>query len=131
MDESYEQSTELQPCILSAGTLCGDPVVNPSGEDLGRVEELMIDLDDGRVAYAVLSFGGFMGIGNKLFAIPFEALELDSENHRFILDTPREKLEAAPGFDKDDWPDFADPGFGRELYGYYGVPTYRETRRNP
>jgi hypothetical protein len=110
--------------MLSAGTLCGDAVVNPAGENLGKIEELMIDLEQGRVAYAVLSFGGFLGIGNKLFAIPFEALELDAENHRFVLDTPREKLENAPGFDKDEWPDFADPSFGQQVYGYYGVQTY-------
>jgi len=122
----HEQSQEIQdrPHVLSTGTLCGDAVVNPSGENLGRIEELMIDLDQGRVAYAVLSFGGFLGIGSKLFAVPFEALELDAENKRFVLDTPREKLEQAPGFDKDQWPDFADPSFGREVYGYYGVSTY-------
>ena len=122
----HEQSPEIhdRPQGLSAGTLCGDAVVNPTGESLGRIEELMIDLDRGKVAYAVLSFGGFLGIGSKLFAVPFEALELDAENQRFVLDTPREKLEQAPGFDKDQWPDFADPSFGREVYGYYGVSTY-------
>jgi sporulation protein YlmC with PRC-barrel domain len=121
----HEQSHEThEPHVLSAATLCGDAVVNPNGENLGRIEELMIDLERGKVAYAVLSFGGFLGIGSKLFAVPFEALELDPDNKRFVLDTPREKLEQAPGFDKDQWPDFADPSFGREVYGYYGVSTY-------
>ena len=112
------------PRVLSASTICGDPVVNDAGENLGQIEELMIDLDNGRVAYAVLSFGGFLGVGDKLFAIPFEALELDPENHRFVLDVPREKLEKAPGFDKSQWPDFADPRFGQEVYRYYDISTY-------
>jgi sporulation protein YlmC with PRC-barrel domain len=112
------------PRVLSCSTLCGDPVVNGRGENLGKLEELMIDLDEGRVAYAVLSFGGFLGIGSKLFAVPFESLQVDGENKRLVLDVPREKLENAPGFDKDHWPDFADRSFGSEVYGYYGVATY-------
>lgn len=112
------------PRVLSASTIAGDPVVNGRGEALGQIEELMIDLENGRVAYAVLSFGGFLGIGDKLFAIPFEALKLDAEKHRFVLDMPREKLEQAPGFDKSRWPDFADPRFGQRVYGYYDVRTY-------
>jgi sporulation protein YlmC with PRC-barrel domain len=112
------------PRVLSAGTLCSDPVVSRTGESLGKVEELMIDLENGRVAYAVLSFGGFLGVGDKLFAIPFDALELDPENKRFVLDVPREKLEKAPGFDKSHWPDFADRRFGSDVHRYYGVPTY-------
>jgi sporulation protein YlmC with PRC-barrel domain len=112
------------PRVMSASTITGDAVVNANGDKLGQIEELMIDLENGRVAYAVLSFGGFLGIGDKLFAIPFEALELDSENHRFVLDVAREKLEQAPGFDKSRWPDFADPRFGQQVYGYYDIATY-------
>jgi sporulation protein YlmC with PRC-barrel domain len=113
-----------RPRVMSASTLTGDAVTNAVGEDLGRIEELMIDLENGCVAYAVLSFGGFLGLGDKLFAVPFRALTLDTERKCFVLDVPREKLEAAPGFDKHDWPDFADPTFGDEVYGYYGVATY-------
>ena len=112
------------PRVLSASTITGDAVVNANGDKLGQIEELMIDLENGRVAYAVLSFGGFLGIGDKLFAIPFEALQLDPENHRFVLDVAREKLEQAPGFDKSRWPDFADPRFGQQVYGYYDIATY-------
>ena len=113
-----------QPRVLSASTITGDPVVNGRGDQLGQIEELMIDLENGKVAYAVLSFGGFLGIGDKLFAIPFEAMKVDAANHRFVLDVPRDKLERAPGFDKSDWPDFADPRFGRQVYGYYDIATY-------
>ncbi len=106
--------------VMSASTLIGDTVVNARGEDLGKVEEIMLHIDSGKIAYAVLSFGGFIGIGDKLFAIPWEALTLDEDNHRFILNVDKERLERAPGFDKDHGPDMADPKWGREIYRYYG-----------
>jgi sporulation protein YlmC with PRC-barrel domain len=118
------QRDHTSPKVLSASTICGDAVVNADGEDLGQIEELMVDLDNGRIAYAVLSFSGFLGIGDKLFAIPFDALRLDAENQRFVLDLPRERLEQAPGFEKGRWPDFADERFGQQVYGYYDVQTY-------
>ena len=95
------------PQVLSATSLIGDKVINRYGEDLGSVKELMINLDEGHVAYVVLSFGGYMGIGEKLFAIPWEALDLDTEKRAFILNVKKEALENAPGFDKDNWPDNA------------------------
>src|SRR5512135_3389874 len=83
--------------VISASSLTGDSVVNAQGEDLGTIEDIMIHIDSGRVAYAVLSFGGFLGMGDKLFAIPWEALTLDEDNKQFILNIPKEKLENAPG----------------------------------
>jgi sporulation protein YlmC with PRC-barrel domain len=111
---------------LSASTIIGDAVVNEYGEDLGKIEDLMIDLEQNRIAYAVLSFGGLLGIGEKLFAIPLEALRLDPENKRFVLDVERERLEQAPGFDKDDWPDPGDLAHRREVFVYYGYQPYWE-----
>ncbi len=105
---------------MSASTLVGDAVVNARGEDLGKLEEIMIHVDSGKVAYAVLSFGGFLGMGDKLFAIPWEALSLDEDNKQFILDVDKEKLEHAPGFNKDHWPDMADSTWGKQIYDYYG-----------
>lgn len=112
---------ENRPHVLSASTLEGDPVVNEAGEDMGTIEEIMLDLDNGRVAYAVLSFGGFLGLGDKLFAIPWDALAVDTENERFVLDLDKEQLESAPGFDKDDWPDMSDPMFHQNVYSHYGL----------
>ena len=117
-------SPDTHPAVLSASTVIGDDVVNSAGENLGKIEEVMLDVEDDRIAYAVLSFGGFLGIGNKLFAVPWEALELDAPNKRFVLDVPREKLEQAPGFDKSNWPDFADRTFGAEIYKYYETVPY-------
>jgi sporulation protein YlmC with PRC-barrel domain len=110
--------------ILSADTLAGDNVVNSGGENLGKIEDFMLDVESGRIRYAVLSFGGVLGIGSKLFAIPAEALTVDTERKRLVLDIDKKRLENAPGFDKDNWPNFADPTLGREIYGYYGRKPY-------
>lgn len=110
--------------VLSAESLSQDTVVNRDGEELGKIEDFLLDLESGRIRYAVLSFGGVLGIGNKLFAVPPEAFSVDGSGQRLVLDVERERLENAPGFDKDNWPDFADPLLGREIYGYYGREPY-------
>lgn len=115
-----------KPNVLSATTMIGDGVRNPQGEDLGELEEIMLDVDTGQIAYAVLSFGGFLGIGDKLFAIPWEALTLLPDEHAFALDVTREQLENAPGFDKDDWPATIDREWMVEVYDYYGYAPYWE-----
>ena len=111
--------------VLSASTLIGDDVKNSAGESLGKIEEIMIDRTNGHVAYAVLSFGGFLGMGDKLFAVPWQAMEIDLEEHEFVLDVDEERLENAPGFDKGNWPESADPTFMQEVYAFYKVePAY-------
>lgn len=112
--------------VLSTSTLVGDDVRNPAGEDLGKIEDIMVDTSSGRVAYAVLSFGGFLGMGDKLFAIPWEALRLDQEHEHFVLNVEKETLEEAPGFDKDNWPEFADRTWGAQIHSYYGYDPYWE-----
>lgn len=107
--------------ILSATSLKGDKVCNRNGDNLGHVEDFMLDTQNGEVQYAVLSFGGFLGMGDKLFAVPLEAMELDTENKQFVLDESKERLENAPGFDKDNWPNFADHTWTSELRSYYRV----------
>ena len=79
--------------VLSASTLSGDHVQNAAGEDLGKVDEIMIDIVSGKVAYAVLSFGGFLRMGNKLFALPWSALSVDEDKKCFVLDINKTRLE--------------------------------------
>ena len=110
--------------ILSASTLAGDKVRNTQGDNLGKIEEFMLDMDSGRIAYAVLSFRGVLSIGDKLFAVPPDALRLDPEKKCFVLNVDKTMLENAPGFDKDNWPNFADRGFGTQIYSYYGRRPY-------
>ena len=112
--------------VLSARSLTGDRVRNAAGEDLGKVEEIMLDVPHGRIAYAVLSFGGMLGIGDKLFAVPWSALRLNTAEHEFILDVSRATLKNAPGFDKSNWPDMADAAFGAKIHSHYGEPLYWE-----
>ena len=114
--------------VLSASTLSGDHVQNAAGEDLGKVDEIMIDIVSGKVAYAVLSFGGFLRMGNKLFALPWSALSVDEDKKCFVLDINKTRLENAPGFDKDNWPDMADTTWGTEIFSYYGVRPYLGAR---
>jgi sporulation protein YlmC with PRC-barrel domain len=122
-----ESSTSREnPDFLSADSIKGDKVVNRTGEDLGKIEELMIDLQDGRVAYAVLSFGGFLGIGNKLFGIPWHALSLRVHEHAFLLDIPKDMLKRAEGFDKHNWP-ITNREWLANLYKFYGYQPYWRT----
>jgi sporulation protein YlmC with PRC-barrel domain len=109
------------PNLMGAETLVGNDVYNKASEDVGNIKEIMIDMRSGRVSYAVLSFGGFMGVGEKLFAVPWEALKLDTVNKRFELDVSKERLEGAPGFDKNKWPDMADPAWVAGIHAYYGT----------
>ncbi len=113
-----------EPRVLAADTIVGDKVVSTKNEDLGTIRHLMIDLEKGRIAYAVLSFGGFLGMGDKLFAIPWSAFGLDAPAHTFILNIDQEKLQNAPGFDQDNWPNMADQAWGNSVADYYGTASY-------
>jgi sporulation protein YlmC with PRC-barrel domain len=104
---------------LSASSLTGNKVRNSQGDDLGKIEDFMLDTSTGEVSYAVLSFGGVMGIGDKLFAVPLQAMQTDTERHEFVLDESKERLEKAPGFDKDNWPQTGDDQWRREVDSYY------------
>jgi PRC-barrel domain len=112
--------------VLGVTTLTGTGVRNLAGDSLGSIAEIMIDLTNARIAYAVLSYGGFLGIGDKLFAVPWSALSFDQRANEFILDVQRETLENAPGFDKDNWPDMSDPVYGGEIHKHYGKAPYWE-----
>jgi sporulation protein YlmC with PRC-barrel domain len=90
---------------LTASSLEGDKVVNPAGEHMGEIKDIMLDLEAGNIDYFVIEFGGFLGLGVKYFAIPLRLLTLDPANRRFIFNQGRQILEKAPGFDMDHWPD--------------------------
>src|SRR5688500_13090493 len=114
------------PRLKGADTLIGEDVYSHRDEDLGDIKEIMLDMNSGKVAYAVLAFGGVMGMGRKLFAVPWNALKLDTENKRFILKADKERLESAPGFDKDDWPGMADPTWQNTTHSFYGTSSYTQ-----
>ena len=114
------------PGLMGADTLIGNDVRNADGDELGEIKEIMLDVRSGRVAYAVLSFGGFLGMGERLFAVPWSALTLDTVNKRFVLGVDKERLDDAPGFDKDKWPDMRDPAWRNEINTYYGTAARAE-----
>lgn len=114
------------PQVMAASTLEGNSVVNRANESLGEIKEIMLHVPSGRIAYAVLSSGGFLGMGDRLFAIPWHALTLDPGEKCFILDVSKERLRDAPGFDKDHWPSMADETWAADVHRYYSARPYWE-----
>lgn len=119
------RSTGPGPALMGADTLIGDSVVNAQEEDLGDIREIMLDMQTGQVAYAVLAFGGFLGMGEKLFAVPWQALHLDTVNKRMVLNVDKDRLKNAPGFDKDAWPDMSDVSWASGIHSFYGTDPQR------
>lgn len=110
------------PRLVGAGTLIGHDVHDRHDEAVGDIREIVLDTSSGRVAYAVLAVGGVLGLGAKLYAVPWGALSPDPANRRFVLDVARERLQDAPGFDADRWPDMADETWARDVHAFYGTP---------
>ncbi len=107
-------------------TVIGSKVINQQNEDLGKIEDIVIDADAGRIAYAVLSFGGFLGLGDKYFAIPWEALRFNLSDKHALLNVDKKLLENAPGFSKENWPNMADATWGNQIFTHYGYKPYWE-----
>ena len=112
--------------FLSASTLIGAPVRNLQDESLGDLKDAMIDTASGKIAYGVLSFGGVLGVGSKLFAVPWDSFRVDPEKERLVLDVSKDRLKDAPGFDADHWPNFADPKVAGEVDRHYAASSTRE-----
>ncbi|SEJ07843.1 PRC-barrel domain-containing protein [Paraburkholderia diazotrophica] len=118
------RSTGPGPDVMAAATLDGDKVLSADGDDIGKIKDIMLDVRSGRIGYAVLSSGGFLGIGDKLLAIPWSALTLDADRECFLLDMPTESVKNAPGFDKDHWPSMADATWATSVHQFYGREPY-------
>lgn len=118
---------------VRASQLVGLAVKNKQGKDLGKVEDLVVDLKNGHVRYAALSFGGFAGFGSKLFAVPWQAMTfMLAENDRyFVLDTTPEKLQQQEGFDSSRWPNFADTKWTDTIDKHYNVERKSSTKDVP
>jgi sporulation protein YlmC with PRC-barrel domain len=116
-DSGVDANTPVK--FLTCSTIIGDNVYNFQDENLGEIKDIMLDLDRGRIEYVVIEFGGFLGIGEKYFAVPFKALTLDTSRHAFILNQPKDVLENAPGFDKDHWPETNSHAM-ESTYTYWG-----------
>jgi sporulation protein YlmC with PRC-barrel domain len=122
---SFAQDRELPWSLIRGNTFIGANVENPQGQNLGDIKDIVIDRASGRMAYAVVSFGGFLGMGEKLFAVPWGAFsQPKADKDTFVLDVDKERLKNAPGFDAHNWPQMASREWVTSLYSYYNVPPY-------
>ncbi len=110
--------------LLPATVVVNAEVTNASVEGAGYIKDVVLDISHGRIVYAVLGFGGFLGLGEKLIAVPWEALTYDAENNRFLVNVSREKLENADDVDPANLAEMTDPEQGRLIYAYYGYEPY-------
>lgn len=112
------------PAIVAADALEGDRVVDRDGEPLGAIDDVVVDMERGLIAYAVMSCGGIASPGERLFAVPWRALKPDAGGRCFVLDAVRERLACAPAFDREAWPAMGDAAWASGVHAYYGVPPY-------
>jgi hypothetical protein len=112
--------------VLVKKSIIGSKVINTQREDLGKIEDLVLDVRNDRVAYAILSFGGLLGMGDKHFAIPWQAFAFDPSEKVAVLNVEKDRLQNAPGFDKDNWPDITNTTWGADVYRHYGYKPYWE-----
>jgi sporulation protein YlmC with PRC-barrel domain len=115
-----------------ASKLTGMNVRNMQGDELGTINDFVIDVQTGKVQYAAMSVGGLLGVGDKLFAVPFAQLKFDhgQDEMFFVLDMSKEKIAAAPGFNQSDWPDFADPRWTAKIEQHYRKTETRTGERD-
>jgi len=113
------QDKEMPGNLVRGSHIVGMDVRNSSNENLGDVKEVVLDRDKGTIAYAVISFGGFLNMGDKLFAVPWESLKPSADHKAFVLDVPKDRLEKAPGFDQNSWPNMADAAWANEVRTFY------------
>lgn len=119
-----EIATDETATLISADKVEGTDVYNTAHEKLGTVKSLMIDKHSGKVAYAVMSFGGFLGIGDEYHPLPWQTLDYDTDQGGFVVDLDKKALEDAPRVRLDKAVDWEDRGWGEKVHDYYKVPPY-------
>ena len=110
--------------LISADKVEGTDVYNPAGDKLGSINDVMIDKLSGKVAYADMSFGGFMGIGDKHYPLPWSMLKYDTNKGGYVVNLDKQRLEGAPGYNPDEKFDWEDENWARRVHDYWGVPPY-------
>ena len=110
--------------LISADKVEGTPVYDPNGDKIGTVDKVMIDKRSGQVPYAVMSFGGFLGIGDSYHPLPWNVLDYDTAKGGYVVNVSRQQLEGAPTFERTSEPDWNDAAYGRRIHDYYGVTPF-------
>jgi hypothetical protein len=123
MDQVNEMSSASGRLIAGA-KVSGTLVYNPAGEKLGEIEDVMIDKPTGRIAYAVMSFGGFLGIGGRHHPLPWTALKYDQEIGGYVVNLDRDTLEGAPAYADDEAIAWDDTVWGKRVHDFYSTPPY-------
>lgn len=118
---SLDDTTNPSGHLIAAKQVQGTTVYSLALDKLGTVEDVMIDKRSGRIAYAILGFGGFLGIGDRLYPLPWEKLRYDPEMGGYVVDIDRSMLEGAPSYTSEDAASWDDEAWGRGVYSYYGV----------
>ena len=122
MDTTVQQTSDVKETsrLISSEKVTGSKVENSKGDNLGHIEEIMINKITGHVGYAVLNYGSFLGMGGKLFAMPWDTLKYDTRRDAYVVAISEERLKNAPSFDASAWPDMGDRAFGKTIHDYYG-----------
>jgi hypothetical protein len=107
--------------LISSEKVAGTGVYNSAGEKLGSVEEIMLDKRSGVAKYAIMSFGGFLGMGSQYHPLPWSLLKYDTDKGGYVVNLDRRQLEGAPAYDETMSPDW-DEAYGHSIFSYYGVP---------
>ncbi len=128
---SHEVDARDKSGVLKASDLIGMEVEGTDGKNVGQILDLVIDAADASIDYAVLDFGGILGIGDKYFAVPWDALAWTDDRKKITLDVTKKDLKQAPGFDKNNWPDLSDRTQSVVIYEFYGVPVRSEPDAAP
>lgn len=118
------EAQEIPHALIGADRVEGTAVYNASGDRLGDIHDVMIDKVSGRVAYAVLSFGGFLGLGEKYHPLPWNALKYDTDRGGYVVNLSKEQLEGGPSYEDEDDVRWDDRDYEKKLHDYYGLPPY-------
>jgi sporulation protein YlmC with PRC-barrel domain len=118
------RADDAAPRLMTTSRICGSKVINHQDEALGEINDIAVDVPRGRIAYAAMASGGFLGLGERLFAVPWTALRYEAGRECFMLDARKEIFENAPGFDKDRWPTEPHAEWHDLVHRYYGAPPY-------
>jgi hypothetical protein len=110
--------------LIAGARVAGTDVYNASGDHLGEIYDIMLDKQTGKVAYAIMSFGGFLGLGEKYHPIPWSVLDYDTNRGGYVVPLTKERLEAAPMYDSEGEPDWDDRAYGKRVHDYYGTMPY-------
>lgn len=123
MDQRTLEMNETSS-LIAADKVEGTNVYNRAGEHLGSIDDVMIDKVTGKVAYAVMSFGGFLGIGERYHPMPWGMLKYDTAQGGYVVDLNKQILTDAPSYEPTQMPDYADRAWGKKVHDYYGVTPY-------